>query len=319
MLEGFELWVPPIPDEYDDGMPIFEVIGTDAQIVQFPVRPNRKIHCFSGAMAYMSDGIDMEAKLGGFGRTLGRIVGGGSLFEITYTNNSGVDGYISMTPDYPGVIVPIDMKVAKKIIAVRDSYLCGSVGLGSDLPEISAGFNPANSVGGFCCSGFDFIVQTLEKGHWVFLMAMGTVIKKTLNNGESILVDGDSLLCFEETVTIDIRAVGNLASICCACEGIFNTQLTGPGTIWMQSLSIDKVSLLIELTISLSIGWILTCDLPLPTRCEDFFHLKQKVQVVTETLVILEMEVVISCTFLLVIMLEKVWTTCDYILISFRK
>lgn len=242
MLEGFELWVPPIPEEYEDGMPIYEIIGTDAQIVQFPIRPDRKIHCFSGAMAYMSEGIQMEARLGGVGKTFGRIAGGGSIFEITYTNNSGNDGYIAMTPDYPGVIVPIDMKVSRKIIALRDSYLCGAAGLGEGFSMISAGFNPANSVGAFCCSGFDFIVQTLEDGHWVFLMAMGTVIKKTLKSGESILVDGDSLLCFEPTITVDIRKVGSFATMCCSREGLFNTELTGPGTIWMQSLGIDKVS-----------------------------------------------------------------------------
>lgn len=242
LLEGFELWVPPVPEEYDDGMPVYEIIGTDAQVVQFPVRPNRKIHCFSGAMAYMSDGMTMEVKLGGFGRTFGRLAGGGSLFEVVYTNQSDAEGYIGMTPDYPGVIVPINMKKVQKIVALRDSYLCGTYGLGNGT-NIGAGFNPANSVGSFFCSGFDFIVQTLELGDWAFLMAMGTVVKKTLAAGESILVDGNSILCFEATVTVDIRTVGNLAAICCGGEGIFNTEFTGPGTIWLQSLSIDKVSL----------------------------------------------------------------------------
>lgn len=241
MLEGFEHWVQPTPEEYSDGMPVYEIIGTDAQVVQFPLRPNRKIHCFSGAMAYMSDGIKMSVQFGGFKKTFGRLAGGGSLFEITYTNESGIDGYIGMTPDYPGVIIPINMKTAGKIIALRDSYLCGIVGLGDSVTDISAGFNPANSVASFCCNGFDFICQTLQYGDWAFLMAMGTVIKKTLNAGESILVDGDSLICFESTVTVDVRAVGNIAAICCGGEGIFNTELTGPGTIWLQSMGIDKV------------------------------------------------------------------------------
>jgi uncharacterized protein (AIM24 family) len=188
---------------------------------------------------------------GGFGRTIGRLAGGGSLFELTYTNNSGKEGYIGMTPDYPGVIVPINMKVAGKIVALRDSYLCGTVGLGDDTTNISAGFNPANNMGAFCCSGFDFIVQTLEQGHWVFLMAMGTVVKKTLKPGERILVDGDSLLCFETSVAVDIRKVGNIAAMCCGGEGLFNTELTGPGTIWMQSLSIDKVSYVLLVAIYL--------------------------------------------------------------------
>ena len=58
-------------------------------------------------------------------------------------------------------------------------------------------------------------------------MAMGTVIKKTLADGEQLLVDGNSILCFESSVTVDIRAVGGLSAICCGGEGIFNTELTG--------------------------------------------------------------------------------------------
>jgi uncharacterized protein (AIM24 family) len=87
----------------------------------------------------------------------------------------------------------------------------------------------------------DLIVQTVENGEWAFLMAMGTVVKKILRSGESILVDGDSILAFESSVTVDVRAVGNIAAICCGGDGIFNTELSGPGTIYLQSMSIDKL------------------------------------------------------------------------------
>jgi uncharacterized protein (AIM24 family) len=245
MLEGFELWTPPKPPEFEeDGMPYYEVIGTDAQIVQFPVRAGRKVMCFSGAMAYMSDGMDMDCKLAGFGKTFGRLAGGGSLFQLTYTNNTQKDGYIGMTPDYPGVIVPINMSVTGKVVALRDSFLCATVGLGDSMTEVGAGFNPASNAMAFCCSGMDFIVQTVENGEWAFLMAMGTVIKKTLKDGEQLLVDGNSILCFESSVTVDVRTVGGIAAICCGGEGIFNTELTGPGTIFLQSMSIDKLRLL---------------------------------------------------------------------------
>lgn len=241
MLEGFEQWEPPKAPEYDDGMPLYDIIGTDAQIVQFPIRAGRQIMCFSGAMAYMSEGMTMSVALAGPRKTFGRLAGGGSLFEITYTNNSGTDGYIGMTPDYPGVIIPINMSNSGKIVALRDSFLCATVGIGRPGTDISAGFNPASSAIAFCCSGVDFIVQTMENGEWAFLMAMGTVVKKSLQAGESILVDGDSILCFEDSVSVDVRAVGNIAAICCGGEGIFNTELSGPGTIWLQSMSIDKL------------------------------------------------------------------------------
>ena len=75
-------------------------------------------------------------------------------------------------------------------------------------------------------------------------MAMGTVIKKTLAEGEQILVDGNSILCFETSVTVDVRPVGGIAAICCGGEGIFNTEMNGPGTVFLQSMSIDKLRLL---------------------------------------------------------------------------
>jgi len=245
MLEGFELWVPPTSPTYkEDGMPYYEIIGTDAQIVQFPVRAGRKVMCFSGAMAYMSKGMQMDVQLAGFGKTFGRMVGGGSLFQVTYTNDTGSDGYIGMTPDYPGVIVPINMSATGKVVALRDSFLCATVGIGDQMTDVGAGFNPASNALAFCCSGMDFIVQTVENGEWAFLMAMGTVIKKTLAEGEQILVDGNSILCFETSVTVDVRPVGGIAAICCGGEGIFNTEMNGPGTVFLQSMSIDKLRLL---------------------------------------------------------------------------
>ncbi|KAG7361504.1 mitochondrial biogenesis AIM24 [Nitzschia inconspicua] len=255
MLQGFELWVPPVPLEFDDGMPYYEIIGTDAQIVQFPLKRGRQIMCFSGAMAYMSDGIKMDVQLAGFQKTFGRLAGGGSLFQVTYTNESGDDNaYIACTGDYPGVIVPMNMSSTGKIICLRDSFLCATVGLGRPMTNISAGFNPASNPISFCCSGIDFIVQTVENGEYAFLMAMGTVIKKTLRVGESILVDGDSVLAFESSVTVDVRAVGNIAAICCGGEGIFNTELSGPGTIYLQSMSIDKLRRLFPPHVSSSSG-----------------------------------------------------------------
>lgn len=186
LLSGFELWMAPHASEYRDGMPVYEIIGTDAQIVQFPVRPGRAIMCFSGAMAYMSDGLKMEAKLSSLGGTFGRLAGGGSLFQLTYTNVSDKDGFIACTPDYPGVIVPINMAECPSgnIVALRDSFLCATYGLGDVTADVSAGFNPASSTAGFCCSGFDFIVQTVSNGEWAFLMAMGTVLQKVSLNSD---------------------------------------------------------------------------------------------------------------------------------------
>jgi len=190
----------------------------------------------------MSADIIMEVKLAGFMGTVKRVAGGGSLFLVTYTNSSGSEaGYISMTPDYPGIIVPICLHDHTKICAMRDSYICSFSTFDQQETQISAGFNPAQSVAGFCCSGIDFIVQTLSDGEWVFLQAMGTVITRTLAAGEVILVDTRSILCFDATVTVDIRRVGGCCAMFCAGAGLFHTEMHGPGKVWMQSMSIDKL------------------------------------------------------------------------------
>ena len=170
MLHGFELWVPPVPDKYEDGLPIFEILGSDAQVVQFPLRAGRSVTCFSGAMAYMSNDVKLAVKLAGFQKTFGRLAGGGSLFQLTYTNEGTEDGYIAMTPDYPGVLVPINMSTSGKIVMLRDSFLCSTIDLTGQEVDISAGFNPAQSIAGVCCGGFDLIVQTMENGEWAFIM-----------------------------------------------------------------------------------------------------------------------------------------------------
>jgi len=179
-MKGFELWLPPKPNSFSDGLPVYEIIGTDAQYVQLPLRAGRQIMCFAGAMAYMSDGMKMKVEFGGFGKTFGRLAGGGSLFQATYTNETPHDGYIAMTPDYPGVIVPINMLSCPsgKIVAMRDSFLCSTVDMNGQPCNVSAGFNPAQSVGGVCCGGVDLIVQTVSNGEWAFLVGMGTVVQK---------------------------------------------------------------------------------------------------------------------------------------------
>lgn len=191
----------------------------------------------------------MQAKLAGLAKTFGRVAGGGSLFQLTYTNETDQDGYIACTPDYPGVIVPVNMKECPsgKIVVLRDSFLCATYGLSDETTNVGAGFNPASSVTGFCCSGFDFIVQTLENGEWAFLMAMGTIVQKvrwkdmkkllqidtfrhlrllpfvlqSLAPGETILVDTDSVLGFERSVQIDVKQVGSFLTCCCSGQVSF--------------------------------------------------------------------------------------------------
>lgn len=211
------------------------------QIVQIPIGPGEQVTCDKGSMCYTSDKVKMEAKFLGLMQTLGRVVGGGSLFSITFTNENDELGYVAMTPTVPGVIVPIDMTENPEILASRDSYVC-SIGSGEDT-SVTATFNPATSAAGCLCSGEGLVMQSIKGGTQAFLVAMGTVIIKNLREGEEIIVDSDSILALTKGIEMEVRLTAQCCSLSqmCGGEGLYNTVLRGPGTIWMESMSISRL------------------------------------------------------------------------------
>ena len=186
----------------------------------------------------MSDGIKLEIKTGNLMSMMGAGLSGESLMKCVYTNNTSKPGYVAITGDIPGVLVPINMRTTTTLKCKRGAWVCST---GSLETSIAADFNRPNSLGACCFSGIDFVVQTLSGGSWSFLGAMGTVIARTLVQGEEILVDTNSILAFDESVTIDVRAVGGCGAMCCAGEGAFNTLMRGPGKIYLQSMPIEKL------------------------------------------------------------------------------
>eukprot|EP00518_Triparma_eleuthera_P005223 CAMPEP_0182452756 /NCGR_PEP_ID=MMETSP1319-20130603/99_1 /TAXON_ID=172717 /ORGANISM="Bolidomonas pacifica, Strain RCC208" /LENGTH=264 /DNA_ID=CAMNT_0024650619 /DNA_START=13 /DNA_END=807 /DNA_ORIENTATION=+ len=235
---GFELWVPPsAPD--NDGLPLFEIIGTTAQIVQFPLNPGQSVTCEPGAMCYMNNGCRVNIKSGGLMDMIGGALGGESPWKCVYTNKTQGPGYAAFTTDIPGVLVPIDMNnIDGKLRCKRGAWVCST---GDQETSVQAGFNPAKSMGGQCCGGLSFILQELSGGQYSFLVAMGTVITRTLQAGEEFIVDTNSILAMTGEIEVDVRQVGSCGAMCCAGEGAFNTVLTGPGKVWLQSMPIEKL------------------------------------------------------------------------------
>ena len=170
---------------------------------------------------------------------VGAVLGGEALWKCVYTNRTQDMGYVAMTTDIPGVIVPIDMSdINGTLRCKRGAWICST---GDCETEVMAGMNPSRSFAGCCCSGLSFILQELSGGEWSFLSAMGTVITRELESGEEILVDTNSILALTGNVEVDVRAVGDCSAMCCAGEGAFNTVLTGPGKVWLQSMPIEKL------------------------------------------------------------------------------
>ena len=91
-----------------------------------------------------------------------------------------------------------------------------------------------------CCGGQGCVRQSLRGTGTAFLTAMGTILSKDLGPGETIVIDTNSLVAWADTTELKINTAGGLCTCCCAGEGMFNTTITGPGRVYMQSMSKEK-------------------------------------------------------------------------------
>jgi uncharacterized protein (TIGR00266 family) len=227
----------------------FEIKGAEMQFVEVELDPGEAAVGEAGSMFFMDPGIGMDTVFGDgssssgggglFGKLLGagkRLVTGESLFTTVYTNNSSAKQRVAFGAPYPGKILPMDLsKLGGTLICQKDAFLCAArgVSLGIALQKrISTGF----------FGGEGFIMQKLEGNGLAFVHAGGTVVRRELAAGQSLLVDTGCVVAYVPSVDFEIQYVGKIKTALFGGEGLFFAKLTGPGTIWLQSLPFSRLA-----------------------------------------------------------------------------
>ncbi len=203
----------------------------------------------SGAMSWMSPNMHMETNSGGgFKKALGRLFSGESIFLNEYTPQSG-PGMIAFASSFPGSIIPYQVTPGHSIVVQKRSFLAMEKGL-----DLSIFFQKKMSRGFF--GGEGFIMQKISGNGMVFLEIDGHCKEYTLGAGQSIVVDTGYLAAMEDTCSMDVVSVGSAKNMFFGGEGFFNTVITGPGKVYLQSMPLAQVALAIEpfLTISANDG-----------------------------------------------------------------
>ena len=130
----------------------YEILGDDMQLVEVELDPGETVIAEAGAMNYMEDGIDFEAKMGDgsepdksfFGKLLevgSRTLTGESIFLTHFTNRGSGKKRAAFAAPYPGKIVPLDMAtVGGEILCQKDAFLCAALGtsVGIASTDVSA-------------------------------------------------------------------------------------------------------------------------------------------------------------------------------------
>lgn len=225
----------------------FEIVGDDMQMVIIQLDPGETVIAEAGAMLYMEEGIDFEAKMGDgsepdkgvFGKMLSmgkRAITGESLFMTHFTHRGRGKSHVAFAAPYPGKIIPIDLSTipGNDLLCQKDAFLCAAMGT-----KVSIAFQKKLGTGLF--GGEGFVLQKLVGDGLACIHAGGTVIERRLN-GETLRVDTGCLVAFEPHIEYNIERAGNLKSMFLGGEGLFLATLRGTGRVWLQSLPMRRLA-----------------------------------------------------------------------------
>ncbi len=225
----------------------FEIKGSEMQFVEVELDPGEAAVGEAGSMMFMDAGIAMDtvfgdgsAPTGGlFNKLLGagkRLVTGESLFTTVYTNQSSSKLRVAFAAPYPGKILPMDLRqLGGMLICQKDAFLCAAKGV-----SLGIYLQQRMSVGFF--GGEGFIMQKLEGDGLAFVHAGGTCLKRELQPGQTLLIDTGCVVAFTPNVNFEIQYVGKIKTALFGGEGLFFAKVTGPGTVWLQSLPFSRLA-----------------------------------------------------------------------------
>ena len=188
-----------------------------------------------GAMSWMSPNMKMETTTGGgIGKMFGRAFSGESMFINRYTAQGGT-GLIAFASSFPGDIRAFEITPGQEIIAQKSAFLASTAGV-----EMSVFFQ--KRIAGGLFGGEGFIMQRLSGSGMAFVEIDGELVEYTLEPGQKLIVDTGNVAGFDTTVDIDIQQVPGLKNKLFGGEGLFNTTLTGPGRVWLQTMPISGIA-----------------------------------------------------------------------------
>jgi uncharacterized protein (TIGR00266 family) len=226
----------------------YEIQGAEMQFVEVELDPGEAAIGEAGSMMFMDAGITMDTVLGdgsggqggGFlGALLGagkRLVTGESLFTTVYTNGGSGKRRIAFAAPYPGKILAMDLRqLGGTLICQKDAFLCAARGV-----ALGIFFQKRLSVGFF--GGEGFIMQRLDGDGLAFVHAGGTIVKRDLQAGQTLFVDTGCLVALTPSVSFEVQYVGKIKTALFGGEGLFFAKVTGPGTVWLQSLPFSRLA-----------------------------------------------------------------------------
>ena len=210
----------------------YEVKGEPMPVVICTLEAGEKMITESGSMVWMSPNMLMETSAGGLGKAFGRIFSGENIFQNIYTAQGG-PGLIAFAASFPGSIRAIEITPDKPVVCQKAAFLAATDGV-----QLSVFFQNKALTGFF--GGEGFIMQKLSGRGIAFIEIDGSAVEYRLEAGQRLIVDTGNVAMMDSTVSMDIQRVKGAKNMLFGGEGLFNTVVTGPGNVVLQTMPLSS-------------------------------------------------------------------------------
>ena len=213
----------------------YQIAGEPLPVVTCQLAAGETMITERGSMSWMTPNMRMETTTnGGLGKAFGRLLAGEALFQNRYTAQGG-PGLIAFASSFPGSIRAFEIGPGKELVVQKSGFLAAEAGV-----ELSVFFQKKLGSGFF--GGEGFIMQKLSGQGIAFAEFDGHVVEYELAAGQSLVVDTGYIAAMDATCSMDIVTVPGVKNAFFGGEGLFNTVVTGPGHIWLQTMPISSVA-----------------------------------------------------------------------------
>lgn len=213
----------------------YQIQGDTLPVVICELQQGERMITESGSMSWMSPNMKMETSTnGGIGKAFGRLFSGENMFQNIYTAMGG-PGMIAFASSFPGSIRAFEISPGNEMIFQKSAFLAGESSI-----NLSVFFNKKLGSGIF--GGEGFIMQKVSGNGIAFAEFDGHVVEYDLAAGQQIVVDTGYLAAMTSSCQMDIQSVPGVKNMLFGGEGIFNTVITGPGRVWLQTMPISNVA-----------------------------------------------------------------------------
>ena len=215
------------------------ISGTSMPVLQMQLEAGEKIIAEPGEFSWMTENIQLHtttqtAGARGLFSVLGRALAGGGLFMTEYSATGGA-GMVAFSAKVPGTIHEVQVAPGHSYMIHKHGFLCATEGA-----QLSIGFQRGLGAGLF--GGNGFILQRLSGPCTAFVELGGECVVYDLPPGQSLLVHPGHIGMFQDSVNFDITFMRGIRNALFGGDGLFIGRLTGPGKVWLQSMTVPGLA-----------------------------------------------------------------------------